>query len=99
MNITPRKPVVDIDQFFTDPYFTSFPRLGFDLAVNMYEEKDTLIMKMNLPGMEAEDISVAIQDGILMVSGTREEEEEKDEKEYYSKEIQAGGFYRTVRLP
>lgn len=99
MNITLRKPLLDNDPFFGDMYFTSFPRLGFDLAVDIYEEKNAVIAKMNLPGMEAKDIDVVIEDGILTVSGTRTEETEKNEKEYHSKEIRAGAFSRSLRLP
>ena len=54
---------------------------------------------MSLPGVEASEIDISIEDDLLTVSGSREEEVESKEKDYYSKEIRRGSFARTVRLP
>lgn len=101
MSIILRKPFEfgDLGQFLGDHFFTSFPRLAIDHAINLYEEKGNIIAKMNMPGTGADNVDVTINENSLTISGTHSEEEETDEKEYYSKEIRTGAFSRSVRLP
>ena len=49
--------------------------------------------------MAESEIDISIEDDFLTISGQREEVQEIDEKQYYSKEIKRGSFARTVRLP
>jgi len=67
--------------------------------VDVYQEDGDIIAKMSLPGVQFEKIEVSIEDNLLTVSGQRKEEKETDKKDYYSKEIRRGSFYRTVQLP
>jgi len=55
----------------------------------------------DLPGYEPEKIDVQLQDGVLTMSGSmQEEKEEKDKKEkWYRKECSSGSFYRQFTLP
>jgi len=57
------------------------------------------VAKMNLPGVDPNKLNVSIEDGLLRVSGSREEEKEKKNKHYYSKEIRSGSFERVISLP
>lgn len=89
-----------MERFFEDrPYISMFPKLGWDLAVDVYEEGKNVIAKMSLPGVTADDLEISIDKDILTISGTREEEKETDTKDYYSKEIRRGSFSRSVSLP
>ncbi len=103
MPITKWEPFGEIDRMFTEPFFSNLPTtsrpFGFDLAVDVYEEKGTVVAKMSLPGMKSSDVDVTIEDNLLTISGHREEEKETNNKEYYSKEIRRGTFSRTVTLP
>jgi HSP20 family protein len=76
-----------------------FPKLGWDLAADVYEEGKQVIAKMSLPGVKPEELDIAIDKDTLTVSGTREEEKEVDKKDFYSKEIRRGSFSRTIGLP
>lgn len=86
-----------------DDDFTAFPSaigtFGSDLSIDLYEDAERLVAKMNLPGIAPAELDIAIEGDILTVSGMREEEEEANEKDYYSKEIRRGSFARSVRLP
>lgn len=82
-----------------DSLFPQVPKLGWDLAIDLYEEKGRVIAKMSLPGVTADDLGIEIDGDMLTISGMREEEKETDEKDYYSKEIRRGSFSRSVRLP
>jgi len=102
MQIIKWEPFREIDRFFDDrsPFsFPQFPRLGLDLAADVFEEKGNVVAKMNLPGVKPEELDISLEDSALTVSGRREEEKETDKKDYYSKEIRRGSFSRTVTLP
>jgi len=102
MQIIKWEPFGEVDKFFDDRIFPSFPvmpKLGMDLAVDIYEEKDKVIAKMSLPGIKSDELDISLEDDMLTISGSREEEKEVDKKDYYSKEIKRGSFSRSVRLP
>src|SRR3989344_3706512 len=99
MQLIKWEPFSEVDRWFEDFPAFSFPKLGFDMAVDLYEEKGNIVAKMNLPGIDPEKIKVTVEDDILRISGSREEEKEEKDKHYYSKEIRRGSFERAVRLP
>jgi HSP20 family protein len=68
-------------------------------AVDLYEEKDDIIAKVDLPGMEKEDIEVNITDHRLTVKGEKKKTEEIKEENYYRSERTYGTFSRTVEIP
>lgn len=102
MQIIKWEPLREIDRLFDDHSFLSlpqFPRFGFDLAVDVFEEKNNIVAKMSLPGIKPEEVDISLEDDTLTISGRREEEKEIDNKDYYSKEIRRGSFSRSVSLP
>ncbi len=68
-------------------------------AVDVFEDKDSIIVKAELPGMKKEDIDVSLHDGALSVSGERKSEEKFEDAETYRSERFVGRFHRTVTLP
>lgn len=98
-NLIQWKPGGEFDRFMGDSLLPSFPKIGLDLAVDLYEEKGDVIVKMNLPGVDAKELDIEIDGDVLTISGSRQEEHETDEKDYYSKEIRRGSFMRSVSLP
>lgn len=102
MHIVKWEPFKEIDRLFDDRSlfsFPQFPKLGWDLAVDVFEEKSNVIAKMSLPGVKPEELDISLEDDALTISGRREEEKETEEKDYYSKEIRRGSFSRSVSLP
>lgn len=99
MTIIKWKPFADVERFFEDFPTPSFKELGSDLAVDVYEEGNNVIAKMNVPGVDPEKINVTVENNNLSVSGAHEEEKEEKRKHYYHKEIRKGSFERTVPLP
>lgn len=98
-NITQWKPLGELDRFFEDSLSPLFPRIGLDLAVDLYEEEGNVVARMSLPGVKPEELDITIEDDVLSITGRREEEQETDKKDYYSKEIRRGSFSRVVSLP
>jgi HSP20 family protein len=68
-------------------------------AVDVYEEKDEIVVKAELPGMEKNDIEVNISDSELTLKGEKKKEEKVEEENYYRCERSYGAFLRSVELP
>lgn len=68
-------------------------------AVDLYEDKDNIIVKAELPGMKKEEINVSLHEGTLLLSGERKIEREEGKGETYRSERFSGHFQRSVTLP
>jgi len=68
-------------------------------AIDMYEDKDHVIVEAQLAGIDPEKVSISIENDALCIKGESEKKSEVDEKNYYRKEIRRGSFYRTITLP
>jgi HSP20 family protein len=67
--------------------------------VDVYEEKDDIVVKAELPGLDKNDIEVNIADSQLTLKGEKKKEEKIEEEDYYRCERSYGGFLRSVELP
>ena len=67
--------------------------------VNIYDSKDNLVVKADLPGLSKDDIQVAIQENILTISGEKKQELNIREDEYLRTERFYGSFHRAITLP
>ena len=68
-------------------------------AVDLYEENDEIVAKVELPGLEKDDIEVNISNHLLTIKGEKKKEEEIKDADYYRSERSYGSFSRTVDLP
>jgi HSP20 family protein len=67
--------------------------------VDVYEDEHNLILKMEIPGINEEDLKVSLENNNLMVSGERKFEKEEKEENFHRIERRFGSFTRTFRLP
>jgi HSP20 family protein len=67
-------------------------------AVDVAEEADKILVKVEVPGMNEQDLRVSFEDGLLTVSGERQFER-KDDRNYHRIERTYGSFVRTFSLP
>ncbi len=67
--------------------------------LDLYETKDDLVVKLELPGLKKEDIDISLHDGTLTVAGERKEEQTAESGEAYRTERFVGRFQRSVVLP
>lgn len=72
---------------------------GWSPSLDVYQDKDSLYVKCELPGMKKEDIEITLHDGILSLSGERKHEEKHEEGESFRSERFFGKFHRSVTLP
>lgn len=68
-------------------------------AVDLFEDKNEIVVKAELPGMEKDNIEVNLTDNTLTIKGEKKKEEEVKEESYYRAERSYGSFVRTLDLP
>src|ERR1051325_7826965 len=90
---------------FFEPFFGRFNFLEDELpsgtwapAVDVAEEVDKILVKVEVPGMDEKDLKVNFEDGTLTVTGERQFER-KDDRNYHRIERTYGTFTRTFSLP
>jgi HSP20 family protein len=93
----------EIDRLFESPLAeltrTSHLLSGWTPALDVYENKDNFVVKVELPGMKKEDINISLHDGSLSISGERKSEGQYEDAEVYRAERFFGRFQRSVTLP
>ena len=91
----------ELDSLFELPFWSNFGRQsqlfsGWSPALDLYQNNDNVIARVELPGMRKEDIEISLHDGMLTISGERKSE--SDEKAERT-ERYVGKFRRSVSLP
>jgi HSP20 family protein len=93
----------EIDRLFDVPLAelarTSSLLSGWTPALDLHEDKDSLVVKVEVPGMKKEDIEVSLHDGTLSISGERKSDQTFEGAEVYRAERFFGRFQRTIALP
>lgn len=69
------------------------------LAVDVYETEDRLVVKARTAGVNKEELDVSISDGILTISGTLSSGDEAEAINWHIQECYWGEFSRTLALP
>ena len=69
------------------------------LAVDVYETADKLIIKARTAGIERKDLDVSISDNILTISGILSGSEDDKVTQWHIQECYWGEFSRTIALP
>jgi len=93
----------EIDRLFEAPLAelarSSNVLSGWTPALDVYEQKDNYVIKVELPGMSKEDITVSLHDGSLSISGERKSETKYEQAEVHRAERFFGRFQRSVTFP
>jgi HSP20 family protein len=99
------------EDWFEDFWSRPFPRLsrpGFARlrpisleapALDVYEQKDDLIVKAEIPGLTKDEIDISLEGNTLTIRGEKKKEEEVKEEDYYRCERTYGAFSRSIELP
>lgn len=67
--------------------------------VDVLENENEIVIKAELPGMEAKDIDVKVENNVLILNGERRFEEESKVESYHRVEREYGRFSRSFSLP
>ncbi len=66
---------------------------------DIYETDKAIVLKVELPGINKEDVSVSIDNNLLTIHGERKFQEETKRENYYRVERNYGEFFRSFTLP
>jgi HSP20 family protein len=82
-----------------DPFFSARPASAFAPAFEVKETNDSFVLRADVPGVEEKDLDIAVHNGVLTISGSRQAEERKEGESYAIYERQYGSFSRSFALP
>ncbi len=68
-------------------------------SLDVSETKDNIVVKAEVPGMDAKDIDISLTNDVLTVKGEKKQEKEEKEENYHRIERSYGAFSRSIRLP
>lgn len=69
------------------------------LAVDVYETREKLVVKARTAGVNKNELDVSISDNQLTIRGTLSAGNEEDVENYFLQECYWGEFSRTIALP
>lgn len=71
------------------------------LAVDVYQTDEAIIIKSAIAGVNQEDLDIAISEDIITIRGERRDKEEEkiDEENFFFRECYWGKFSRSIILP
>lgn len=72
---------------------------GFVPSVDIYEDVEKVVLKLEVPGVEEKDLDVRVENHTLTVKGERKFEKEEKEENFHRIERRYGSFYRAFTLP
>jgi HSP20 family protein len=88
------------DDFFSSqrPLFSLSERI-WNPPTDVYETCESMVIKMEIPGVKEENIDVSVENNLLLIRGRRLEEAPLRKENYYLMEISYGRFERVFALP
>ena len=72
---------------------------AFAPAVDIFEEKDAILVKAELPGVRTNDVHVSVENDVLTIRGERKLEKSDKREGYHRIERAYGSFTRSFALP
>lgn len=94
----------EVNRLFTGNVGRSFDDEGlargsWSPSVDIYENKDQLVLEAELPGMNREDFDLSIENNVITLRGERHFEKKEDTDNYHRVERAYGTFTRSFTLP
>ena len=74
-------------------------RGAWNPSVDIYENKDHIVLEAELPGMKRDDFDLSIENNVITLRGERRFEKKDDGDNYHRVERSYGSFTRSFTLP
>jgi HSP20 family protein len=87
-----------LSRFQADWSGDQFPAVTIP-AADLYETDDALHIRMDMPGLKAEEINIEVSGNTVRISGEHQEEKEDKGKTYHRVERRTNAFARAMTLP
>ena len=92
-------PFEGMDKMMSDLSSETASQMGFSPAVDIYEDKNNMIIETQLAGIDPAKVDISIANDVLTIKGEGEKKSEVEDKNYYRKEIRRGSLFRSIQLP
>jgi len=94
----------EVNRLFTGNFARAFDQEGFaggswSPSVDIYENKDQIVLEAELPGMNREDFDLSVENNTITLRGERRFEKKDDTDNYHRVERAYGSFTRSFTLP
>src|SRR5918995_4064830 len=94
----------EVNRLFSGNFSPAFGDEGFARgawapSVDIYENKDQIVLEAELPGMNREDFELTVENNVLTLRGERRFEKKEDTDNYHRVERAYGSFTRSFTLP
>lgn len=71
----------------------------FSLSVDIFEDGNDVVVKVEIPGMTTDEIDVNITDDVITISGEKKSAKKIEKKDYFRLERSHSSFSRSLTLP
>ncbi len=78
---------------------SSMTTANFVPAVDVYEDAQKVVLKLEVPGIDEKDLDVRVENNTLTIKGERKFDKEEKEENFHRIERRYGTFYRAFTLP
>jgi HSP20 family protein len=95
------------DRFFIEPFGIvgmgaepkSLRSAGWMPALDVSETDVEVTVRAEVPGIPAKDLDISVTGRTLTIAGEKEEQQEKEDQDFYQCECRFGSFRRVIDLP
>lgn len=87
------------DDVFSDPWWSGFEMTSVTPAIDVSDENDKVVVRAEVPGVDAKDLKLELKHGVLSISGEKKTKKEDKSKGRHTTECTYGSFFRNVALP
>ena len=90
----------EMSRLFDDRHlYRSGESVGWTPACDIYEDEDGVTLSFDLAGVEAKDVDIRFENGVLTIRGERKLEHPDERENYHRIELSYGTFTRSFALP
>lgn len=88
-----------LERFFGEPFPKGLSGENWYPSVDVSERDKDIIVKAEIPGVEKDDIDIALEGRLLTIRGEKKHEKEEKNEHYHRVESSFGYYRRTIELP
>src|SRR5918992_4517889 len=94
----------EVNRLFSTNLTRSFDDEGigrgaWNPSVDIYENKDQIVLEAELPGMKQDDFELTVENNVITLRGERQFEKKEEADNYHRVERSYGSFTRSFTLP
>jgi len=88
-----------LNRFFGGSESELFGGGGWCPALDISEKDDSVVVRVELPGLKGDEIDISVDRNMLTISGEKKADSESSGENSYHVERRYGKFTRTISLP